>query len=76
MTTYSKVVQTVSSVGAFAVTLHGIGDDERLTPKLAKQALRLASGDDLGGLASDGATTYRVFVGGRSEKLALDNSKS
>ena len=67
--TYGKFIQTVTSVGQFAITLHGIADDERLTPKLARQALRLAGGDDLGGLASDGRTTYRVFVGGRVRKL-------
>ncbi len=62
MTTYRKIVQTVSSVGAFAVTIHGIADDERLTPKLARQALWLACGNDLGGLASDGKVTYRVYA--------------
>ena len=62
MTTYQKIVQTVSSAGAFAVTIHGVADDERLTPRLARQALRLACGNDLGGLVSDGHTTYRVYA--------------
>ncbi len=62
MTTYTKIVQAVSSVGAFAITIHGVADDERLTPKLARMALRLASGNDLGGLASDGQTAYRVYA--------------
>ncbi len=67
--TYGKIVQAVSSVGAFAVTIHGIADDERLTPNLARQALRLACDNDLGGLASDGKVAYRVFAGGRVRKL-------
>jgi len=60
--TYRKTLQVVTSVGTHSVQLNGVGENERLTPKLARQALRVACGNDLGGLVSDGTTAYRVYA--------------
>ncbi len=62
MTTYTKIVQVVSSIGMCHAQLNGVAPDERLTPKLARMALRIACGNDLGGLVSDGRTTYRIYA--------------
>jgi hypothetical protein len=59
---YRKKLTVTVANQTSTVELNGVGAREKLTPKMARRALRIAIGNDAGGQVSDGQNAYRIYA--------------